>query len=138
MQHVAALETRLANIEHNLKAYGELARACTKFSDAVSARLHEIETLTVKLDATLITLNGAHKREVDNLRLQIATSENMHSREIALVAKQLAETQRALDNANASRENTRTREHVVELGTQVGNVVQLLREDIANRNNGAA
>jgi hypothetical protein len=138
MQHVTELEKRLVAVEQSIKSVNELARACTKFSDVVSARLHEIEDLTAKLDATLITLNGAHKREVDNLRLQIATSENMRSRELALVSKQLAETQHALDQANTNREHTRTREHVAELGTQVGNVVQLLREDIANRNNGAA
>jgi hypothetical protein len=138
MQHVAALEKRLANVEHNHAAYGELARACTEFSDVVSARLREIENLTVKLNSTLSTVRAAYEREVSNLRTQLATSENMRSRELALVAKQLAETQRALDQANASRERTRDREHVAELGTQVGNVVQLLREDIANRSNGAA
>jgi hypothetical protein len=138
MQHVAALENRLTTIEHNLAAYGELARACTEFSDVVSTRLHEIENLTVKLNSTLSTVRAAYEREVNNLRTQLATSENMRARELALVAKQLAETQRALDQANSNREHARNREHVAELGTQVGNVVQLLREDIANRSNGAA
>jgi hypothetical protein len=138
MQHVTELGKRLVAVEKSIKSVNELARACTKFSDVVSARLHEIEDLTAKLDATLITLNGAHKREVDNLRLQIATSENMRSRELALVSKQLAETQHALDQATNRNERTRDRENVAALGEQVGNVVQLLREDIANRNNGAA
>jgi hypothetical protein len=138
MQYVTALERRLANVEHNLATYGELARACTKFSDVVSMKLREIETLTVKLDATLSTVRSLHEREVGTLRAQIAASENMRSRELALVSKQLAETQRALDQATNRNEQKRDRENVSALGEQVGNVVQLLREDIANRSNGAA
>ena len=131
------LERRLVAVEQTLTAYDALAHGVQKFSDAVSTKLHEIETLTLKLDATFKTMHAVHERQVENLRAQLANSEKMRSRELALVTKQLADTQRALDQASAHRERTHDREHVAALGAQVGNVVQLLREDLANRNGAA-
>jgi hypothetical protein len=138
MQHVAALERRLVVAEQSCAAFGSLANGCLDFSNAVSAQLREFDMLTKKLEATLSRARAAHQREVDSLRTQLMAHAAMHTREIALLTNQLTETKRALDQANAHRERTRDREHVAALGGHVENVVQLLREDIAKRNNGAA
>ena len=64
--------------------------------------------LTKKLDATLCTARAAHQREVDSLRAQLLANAAMHNREIALLTNQLTVN-------------------------KVGNVVQLMREEMATR-----
>jgi hypothetical protein len=138
IQHVNALERRLIVAEQSCASLGTLANGCVEFSGAVRAQLREFDLLTKKLEATLSTARAAHQREVDSLRSQLMAHVAMHSREISLLTNQLTETKRQLDQATNYRERTRDREHVAALDGQVENVVQLLREDIAKRNNGAA
>src|SRR5262245_32479485 len=72
---VSVLEQRMDDVE---QAIASLANGSVGFSDAASERLLQLETLTTKLDATLSTLRGVHRREVENLRSQLSASETAH------------------------------------------------------------
>jgi len=125
-----ALESRMDDVE---QAIASLAQGSVGFSDAVTERLHAIEALVARLDNTLANLRGAHSREVEGLRSQLTASDVAHTREMGLVTKQLADTQRALDRAADRREREQLR---ADIETTNGNIVELHRA-ITERNGAA-
>ena len=130
---LAELERRLAVAEASMVTIDEFASGTAKFSDAVTSKLREFETLTAKLEATLTTLKHAHERECRALRDRLAASGATHSRETALLTRQLGDAQRELDRRADVREHARTRMQIAGVNENLENVVALVREDIASR-----
>lgn len=130
---LAALEQRLAAAERSMTMVHELARGCVEFSNAVDTKLHALEALSARLDATLTSMRGIHERECKALRDRLASAEAMHGRETALLTRQLADTQRELDRLTDRREREHDR---AERATISDNIVAL-RRDLAERGGAA-
>jgi len=127
---LAALEQRMDSVEEQLSS---LANGAMGFSDAVTSKLREFETLTVKLEATLTTLRATHQRECKALRDKLVASEAQAARENATLARELTNARHEISRLDDRRERKQDREQLATLSDNVGNVVQLLREDIINR-----
>jgi hypothetical protein len=128
---VSALEDRVGSIAEALAGLDTLANGTMQFSNAVTDKLEGLVTLANKVDAAVTTIRAVHAREVDSLRVRLASSEVMHGREVAMLSRQLSDTQHALDQVCNRHERARDNKRAAEATEAV--VLQLhgLREDIA-------
>jgi hypothetical protein len=114
-----------------------LVDACAQTSEAVGKidnQLAGLQALLTRLNDGETTMLAKHEREYARLRDEFASERAMHARELGLVTKQLAETQRELDHRDADlREHARSRLEVCGPGESVENIVRLVRADIVSR-----
>jgi hypothetical protein len=110
-----------------------LVDACAETSETVG----KIDNQLAGLQGLLTRLNDGESQrmnmEYSKLRAEFATEREMHARELGLVTKQLAETQRELDRRVDLHEHARNRMAVAGLSESVENVVRLVRQDIISR-----
>jgi hypothetical protein len=132
-QRLSSIEARLDALELVVSGLNGVADGAAQFSTATVARLEELAGLATKVDTALTTMRAVHAREIAALRDRLAAAESTSSRELAVVGRQLAQAQRELDQHKAGDENSRTRAQVADLSENVGNVVELLREDLQTR-----
>jgi hypothetical protein len=127
------LVQRLAAVEQRLEAFDAVANGTVTFSNAVTERLEELASLAHKVDKALETMRHVHARECDALRDRLAASEASHSRETAMLVKQLSDAQRELDVRANLREHAANRMAVAGVNETLENVVSLVREDLRER-----
>jgi hypothetical protein len=130
---LAALEERVDAIESHLAGFDAVADGAASFSDAVTTRLHALDALSARLDVTLTGMRELHEREVKALRDQLTAVQAAGARENAFLSQQLGAARREIDVLNGQVEHKRDRAELATLTNEVGNVVTLLRQDIANR-----
>jgi hypothetical protein len=132
-QRLDAIEARLGALELVVSGLNGVADGAAQFSTATVARLEELAALANKVDAALTTMRYVHERECNALRDRLAASEALHTRETVLLAKQLADAQRELDQRNVTREFAASRMAVAGMDAKLENVVSLVREDLEAR-----
>jgi hypothetical protein len=132
-QRLSSIEARLDVIEQHLEAFNAVANGTMTFSNAVTERLEELASLANKAGVALETMRMVHAREVGALRDRLAASEASHSRETAMLVKELSDARREIDVRNNLREHAANRMAVAGVNETLENVVSLVREDIAAR-----
>jgi len=116
------------DLDEQVEASNELARGLRAFADAVDGKLGELGTLLKRLHAGEASMRARHEEAYSALRAEFAAERSMHARELALVTKQLAETQTALARAEDRNERKRDREQLASLNDGINNVVTFMAE----------